>query len=148
MTRHSRQLLRALLNDVAGWGATVVHDAEAAREVFCHVRLEVLVLDINLPGISGLELLELLLCDPRWNEPPVILLSANANQPGSTRPSAGAMRCAASPSRLTSMTCCGRSSWRLPTTRFRRTSRSFATPNDRTSPDGEHRRHPHHEVRG
>ena len=70
------ELLRTLLNDVPGWGATVVHDAAAAREVFHHVTVEVLILDINLPGISGLELLELLRRDRDWREPPVILMSA------------------------------------------------------------------------
>jgi DNA-binding response OmpR family regulator len=75
-------LLRTLFNDVPGWGATVVHDAAAAREVFRHVRLEILVLDVNLPGISGLELLTLLRGDPHWNEPPVILVSAAPSQPG------------------------------------------------------------------
>lgn len=75
------ELLRAVLNDVSGWGATVVHDASAAREVFRHVRVEVLVLDVNLPGISGPELLALLRGDPRWDEPPVILMSADVAQP-------------------------------------------------------------------
>jgi DNA-binding response OmpR family regulator len=55
----------------------VVHDAAGAREVFRHVQIEVLVLDVNLPGISGLELLELLRRDPHWTEPPVILMSAS-----------------------------------------------------------------------
>ena len=75
------ELVRAILNDVPGWGATVVHDAAAAREVFRHVRIEVLVVDVNLPGISGLELLELLRHDPSWHEPPVILMSARPDQP-------------------------------------------------------------------
>ncbi len=75
------ELVRALLNDVPGWGATVVHDAAAAREVFRHVRIEVLVLDVNLPGISGIELLALLRRASHWEEPPVILMSANPDQP-------------------------------------------------------------------
>jgi DNA-binding response OmpR family regulator len=74
------ELIRAVLNDVQGWGATVVHDAAAAREVFRHVQIEVFVLDVNLPGISGLELLPLLRQDPHWHEPPVILLSADPTQ--------------------------------------------------------------------
>jgi DNA-binding response OmpR family regulator len=74
-------LIQAILNDEIGWGATVVHDAAAARAVFQHVRIEVLVLDVNLPGISGIELLELLRKDPHWNEPPIILMSANPDQP-------------------------------------------------------------------
>ena len=74
-------LLRALLNDVPGWGATAVHDAAAARAVFHHVRVELLLLDVNLPGISGLELLDLLRGDPVWRDPPVILISAEPDQP-------------------------------------------------------------------
>jgi CheY-like chemotaxis protein len=76
------ELLRALLNDVPGWGATVVHDAAAARAVFRHIQVEVLVLDVNLPGISGLELLQLLRSDPEWRDPPVILVTANPRQAG------------------------------------------------------------------
>ncbi len=76
-----RELLRTVLNDVAGWGATVVHDAAAARQVFRYVEVEVLILDVNLPGISGIELLQLLRAAPEWREPPVILISADAAQP-------------------------------------------------------------------
>jgi len=76
------ELIRTLLNDVEGWGATVVHDAAAAREIFRHVRIEALVLDVNLPGISGLELLILLHQDPHWNKPPIILMSADPGQAG------------------------------------------------------------------
>jgi len=74
------ELIRTILNDVSGWGATVVHDAAAAREVFQHVQIEVLIVDVNLPGISGLELLELLRRDPHWNEIPVLLMSARPDQ--------------------------------------------------------------------
>jgi len=74
-------LIKTILNDVQGWGATVVHDAAAARAVFQDVSIEVLVLDVNLPGISGLELLDLLRKDQHWNEPPIILMSANPGQP-------------------------------------------------------------------
>jgi DNA-binding response OmpR family regulator len=76
------ELVRTILNQVPGWGATVVHDASAAREVFRHVRIEVLIVDVNLPGISGLELLKLLRDDPHWDEPPVLLMSARPDQVG------------------------------------------------------------------
>jgi DNA-binding response OmpR family regulator len=74
------ELIRTVLNDVTGWGATIVHDASAAREVFRHVRIEVLVVDVNLPGISGIELLDLLRQDAHWDEPPVLLMSARPEQ--------------------------------------------------------------------
>ena len=73
-------LLRALLNRMPGWGATVVQHAAAAIEVVKNVRVEALVLDVNLPGISGIELLALLRTSPHWRQPPVILLSADAEQ--------------------------------------------------------------------
>jgi DNA-binding response OmpR family regulator len=76
------ELIRTVLNDVTGWGATIVHNASAAREVFRHVRIEVMVVDVNLPGISGLELLELLRRDPHWDEPPVLLMSGRPEQAG------------------------------------------------------------------
>jgi two-component system, sensor histidine kinase len=74
-------LLRELLNDVEGWGATVAPDASAAIATFQQVQIDVLVLDIDLPGISGLELLELLHQEPGWHDQPVILVSAKVGQP-------------------------------------------------------------------
>ena len=40
--------------------------------------VEVPVVDVNLPGISGIELLELLRRYAEWREPPVILMAAEA----------------------------------------------------------------------
>src|SRR5215217_6609861 len=76
------ELIRTILNQVPGWGATVVHDAAAAREVFRHVKVELLVVDVALPGITGQELLKLLQQDPHWAEPPVLLLSDTADGTG------------------------------------------------------------------
>lgn len=74
-------LLRELFNDVDGWGATVVRDAAAARSTFQQVRIDVLVVDIELSEISGLELLALLRQDEGWHDQPVIVVSAKAQQP-------------------------------------------------------------------
>src|SRR5215212_2786085 len=74
-------LLHSLLNSVDGWGATVAHDAAAARSTFQQVQTDVLVLDLELPGISGLELLELLHQEKGWHDQPVIMVSANARKP-------------------------------------------------------------------
>jgi len=76
------ELIRTVLNGVMGWGATIVHNAAAAREVFRHVKIEVLVVDVNLPGISEIELLDLLRKDPLWDEPPVLLMSGHPEQAG------------------------------------------------------------------
>ena len=74
------ELLRELLNDVSGWGATVVHELPP-HEPFPPRSYRVLVLDVNLPGISGLELLELLRSDEAWKDPPIIFISAHPDQP-------------------------------------------------------------------
>lgn len=76
------ELLRTLVNEVPGWGAIVVHDGLAAQEVLRHVEVEAVVLDVNLPGISGLELLNRPADNPLWRRRPVILTSANTTQPG------------------------------------------------------------------
>jgi DNA-binding response OmpR family regulator len=75
------EFLRALCNEVPGWGATVVPHAAAAQAVFDQVRIDLLVLDLNLPGISGLTLLELLRQRPDWHHPPVIVVTAVFDQP-------------------------------------------------------------------
>ena len=69
------ELIRIILNQVPGWGATVVRDAAAAREVYRYIKVEALVVDASLPGISGLELLKLLRQDPDWSALPVLLLA-------------------------------------------------------------------------
>ena len=74
-------LLGELVNDVGGWSATVVHNGPVALEAFEHAAIDVLILDVNLPGIGGLDVLALLRRDPAWREPPVILLSAIPDQP-------------------------------------------------------------------
>jgi CheY-like chemotaxis protein len=76
------ELIGTVLKDVAGWTATVAHDAASARSAFQQVEMSALVLDINLPGITGLELLALLRGEPAWRDPAVILMSADEHQPG------------------------------------------------------------------
>jgi DNA-binding response OmpR family regulator len=71
------ELVRAVLNDVSGWGAIVAYDSRAALSLLEHVPADVLVVDVNLPGASGIEMLAQLRRDGRWHNPPVILMSAN-----------------------------------------------------------------------
>jgi CheY-like chemotaxis protein len=72
------ELLRTVLNQVPGWGATLVHDAAAATDVFRHVQVDALVVDIDLPDISGPALLNRLRREPNRDQPPAILMSAHA----------------------------------------------------------------------
>ena len=75
------ELLRLVLNDVPGWGATVVHDAAAAWAVGRHLRVEALVLDLHLPGPSGLELLARWRAHPTRPQPPAVLTTADPEAP-------------------------------------------------------------------
>ncbi len=75
-------LVREVLNGVPKWGAVIVHDGVAAREVLRHVAVDLLVLDVNLPHLSGLDLLTVVRTERRWRDLPVILMSANPDQRG------------------------------------------------------------------
>jgi DNA-binding response OmpR family regulator len=93
------ELLRVLVSDVPGWDAVVAANAFAAFDIFAERHIDLLLLDFNLPGRSGLKLLTLLRADPRWYDPPVIFISAAAEQPGiQTAIRRGqALRCIAKP---------------------------------------------------
>jgi len=58
----------------------VAPDGEAGIAVACARQPDVILMDINLPGISGLDALKLLRADPRTAHIPVLALSANAIQ--------------------------------------------------------------------
>ena len=72
----NRLLLQAILD-----GLYDVHEyesAEAALAVFKHAAPDVVLLDISLPGMSGVELVERLRADPALRHVPVIALTAHA----------------------------------------------------------------------
>jgi CheY-like chemotaxis protein len=79
------ELLRTVLNGVPGWGATVVRAAAAALAVARHVRVELLVVDLHLPGISGLELLDLWHAAARTAPRPPVVLTTSAPPPPGVR---------------------------------------------------------------
>jgi two-component system cell cycle response regulator DivK len=72
----NRLLLQAILD-----GLYDVHEyetAEAALEAFERAAPDVVLLDISLPGMSGVELVERLRADPALRHVPVIALTAHA----------------------------------------------------------------------
>src|SRR5687767_1279106 len=73
------ELVRAVINDVPGWGAIVAYDAPSAMNLLEHVRADVLVVDVMLPGLTGIELLAELRTRAAWHDPPVIMMSANVS---------------------------------------------------------------------
>jgi CheY-like chemotaxis protein len=51
------EVVRSVLHDLAGWNAIAVDEAGAALDALRRTRVDLLVLDVNLPGTSGTELL-------------------------------------------------------------------------------------------
>jgi putative two-component system response regulator len=72
--RSTRSLLDAELAD-AGFGCHHASDAPAARRVLAEQRVDVVLCDVELPGESGLDLLEELASDDA--APPVVMLSGH-----------------------------------------------------------------------
>jgi DNA-binding response OmpR family regulator len=74
------ELLEVLLGGIAGWETIAVPDACTAQHVVEQQPIDLVLLDVNLPGRSGLELLDELRADPKWQDQPVIVISAAAEQ--------------------------------------------------------------------
>jgi DNA-binding response OmpR family regulator/HPt (histidine-containing phosphotransfer) domain-containing protein len=70
--------LRALPNLLQPWGieATTLADPQQFWVVLQSVRPDALVLDVKMPEINGLELCQVLRCDPCWQWLPILFLSA------------------------------------------------------------------------
>lgn len=70
------RLIQEVLNDVPGYGAVTVGDGALALEVISAIHADLVILDIDLPGISGFELYDLLRKRPATAEIPVLFMSA------------------------------------------------------------------------
>jgi two-component system phosphate regulon response regulator PhoB len=74
-----RDIIAVILGD-AGFPALAVADTAEALARLEELHPELLVLDMSLPGMSGLEFLDKLRAEPRWAELPVLMVSGD---PGS-----------------------------------------------------------------
>jgi CheY-like chemotaxis protein len=73
-----RQAMIALLRN-EGYEVVGAADGLQAIDVLHRVLPDLLLLDINMPGIDGLRLLELVRADPRHENVPVMMLTANTD---------------------------------------------------------------------
>ena len=71
----NRELLARRLTR-SGYSSSVVESGEAALELLEERRFDLILLDLMMPGLSGLETLEHLKASPRLRTIPVIMLSA------------------------------------------------------------------------
>lgn len=70
------ELLAAIINDEEGYVAIHVSRPTDALEVMKKVRPDLLVLDVSLPGMSGLELYDRVQQDERLRDVPVVFETA------------------------------------------------------------------------
>jgi DNA-binding response OmpR family regulator len=74
--RHIARLLDHVLTK-EGYDVAVVHDGESATETMRAFEPDALLLDLGLPGISGLEFLRRIRREDRWAKTVVLVLSAH-----------------------------------------------------------------------
>ena len=75
------EMIRAvkLMLQLLGYETFSFLDARvAARKLLAGDRPDVLMLDINMPGVSGLDMLEFVRMRSRWDDLPIIMLSSEA----------------------------------------------------------------------
>ena len=74
-----KQVLKALETNLAPWGfeLTLLDDPHCFWEVLEAVTPDLLVLDVEMPDISGIELCQVLRSDPSWSRIPVIFLTVH-----------------------------------------------------------------------
>ncbi len=74
------RLIQEVLNDVPGYGAVTVPDGAIALDVISAVRADLVILDVDLPGINGFELYDRLREKPETAAVPVLFMSAAAHE--------------------------------------------------------------------
>jgi len=72
-----RALVRATLDD-ASYEIAEAEDGDQSIELARSLKPDVILLDMMMPGRSGLEVLELLRADPGLAQTPVVMLTARA----------------------------------------------------------------------
>jgi DNA-binding response OmpR family regulator len=73
-------LLRDAINDEPGYQAVVVADGALVLETVRQVHADLLILDIMMPGLNGLEVYDRVRADDGIRDMPVLFVSANLPQ--------------------------------------------------------------------
>jgi CheY-like chemotaxis protein len=73
-------LLQAAINDERGYEAVAVHDADEALEALGHICPDLMLLDIRLPGMSGLEFYDRVRADARFRSLPVVFETGSSRE--------------------------------------------------------------------
>ena len=73
-----RETLTRLLRR-EGFATLAATDGREALEVLSHEMPDVILLDVNMPDMDGMELLEALHENPQWKALPVVMLTARSD---------------------------------------------------------------------
>ncbi|MGL5059495.1 MAG: response regulator [Microcoleus sp.] len=73
---HLRELVQACLEDLGGWETLVAGSGEECLQILKTEQPSAILLDVSMPGMSGLDLHDRLQSDPKTRSIPVILLTA------------------------------------------------------------------------
>ncbi len=73
------ELLRSVFDDILGWETMIVGDAETALSLLSHASMDVLLVDVNLPGMKGTDLLATVHLRQGGRQPTAILMSTDAH---------------------------------------------------------------------
>ena len=74
------ELIVGAISDEPGYCAIHVGEATAALETTKHVTPDLMVVDVRLPGMSGLELYDRLQTDPRTRNIPILFETASGSE--------------------------------------------------------------------
>lgn len=74
------EIIKDTLNGEPEYQAVAVHDGALALEVVRSLRASLVLLDLNIPGMDGLQIYDMMQADPMLRQIPVIFLTANANR--------------------------------------------------------------------
>ena len=74
-------LMASILNEEPGYSALVAYDCLEALQTIDSLVPDLLLLDVMLPGMSGIQLYDLLSENPQTRSIPTIFVTAGANLP-------------------------------------------------------------------
>lgn len=76
------RLLRDAINDEPAYQAVIVHDGALVLETVRQVHADLLILDVMMPGLNGLEVWDRVRADPDVRNMPVLFVTATSKDMG------------------------------------------------------------------
>ncbi len=65
--------------DLAGYRTEIILNGRTAADYLAHTRPDIVLLDLGLPGLSGVEILAIMHADERLKDVPVVVITAHAH---------------------------------------------------------------------